>query len=100
MTSLRAQILRCAMITSILPFFIHSATAQSDNPAWVDDLTLQLLVDYECNVVEYEVLHEGKLGGRNTFTAKAVCEDGRKYDANRVGENKDFAIRICEVVKC
>lgn len=81
-------------------FLISSAFSQSENPGWIDDVTLQLLVDYECEVIGYEALHEGRLGGRNTYMAKAVCKDGRKYDASRVGEDDDFAIRICEVVRC
>ena len=91
---------RCAVTIVAICFLCSLSFAQSVRPAWVDDLNHQLLVDYECQVVEYEALHEGKLGGRNTYFATAICEDGRKYDANRVGEEEDFMIRICEVVRC
>ena len=84
----------------IVPIFVGFSYAQSQNPGWVEILNFQLLVDYDCEVVEYESMHEGKLGGRNTYVARAVCKDGRKYDANRIGETDDFVIRICEIVRC
>ena len=88
-------------VTTIAILFLGSASfAQSGNPAWIDDLNLQLSLEYQCQVVDYEALHEGKLGGQNTYTATVICEDGRKYDANRVGEEDDFSIRICEVIRC
>lgn len=88
-----------ALITSLL-FFNATVFAQSENPGWVDELTLQLLMEYQCELAEYEALHVGKLGGRNSYTAKAVCADGRKYDATRIGDDDDFNIRLCEVVRC
>ena len=97
---LKHKFIKTLATTLVIPFLCSSLFAQSLNPAWVEDLNFQLLVEYECEVDGYEALHEGKLGGRNFYTARAICKDGRKFDANRVGEDEDFMIQLCEVVRC
>ena len=94
------KIIKFVTTVVCIPLFSTITYAQSESPGWTEILNFQLLVDYECEVVEYESMYEGKLGGRNTYVARAVCKDGRRYDANRIGETDDFVIRICEIVRC
>lgn len=94
------RFLQLVVLATSLLFFNANAFAQTENPGWVDELTLQLLIEKECEVVEYEALHQGRLGEQNSYTARALCRDGLKYDASRIGDDEDFNIRLCEVVRC
>lgn len=76
------------------------ATAQSSDPAWLEDLEYELAVEQECEVAEYLNIHEGQLGGRNMYTAKVKCKDGREFDANKLEPQDKFDIKICEVITC
>ena len=75
-------------------------TAQSSDPAWIEDLEFELAVNHECKVVAYLHMYEGKLGGQNLFSAKVKCEDGREFDASKTETDEEFSIRQCEVVSC
>jgi len=92
--------LSALLLATSLSFSCATVFGQSENPAWIDELTLQLLLEHECELAEYEILHEGKLGGQNSYTARAACKDGRRFDASRIGDEDDFNIRLCEVVSC
>ena len=74
--------------------------AQSSDPAWIEDLEFELAVNHECKVVDYLNMQEGKLGGKNFYSAKVKCEDGREFDASKTETDEEFSIRQCEVITC
>ena len=77
-----------------------SAMAQSQNPAWIEELESQLAISHECKVVEFLKMHEGKLGGRGMYTARVKCADRRMFDAYKLEPQEEFLIKKCEVVVC
>ncbi len=88
-----ACVMTCTALTS-------NAMAQSANPGWVEDLEWQLGVEQQCEVLDYLNTHEGKLAGRDVFTAKVKCKDGRMFDAHKMEPEEKFTIKTCEVVTC
>jgi hypothetical protein len=76
------------------------ALAQSTDPAWLDDLSDQLAIEEDCAVEFYINIAEGKLGGRNTYEARAQCRDGRQFDASRIENDDKFTIAPCGVQVC
>jgi hypothetical protein len=74
--------------------------AQASDPAWLDDLSYQISVEKECEVELVMNMREGELGGKQTFEARVRCEDGRMFDATRIGEHEDFTFKACDVQVC
>ena len=92
---------RRMLVFMMVPLFAASlAMAQSENPAWVEELENQLAISHECKVVEFLIMHEGKLGGRDMYTARVRCADRRMYDAYKLEPQEEFLIKQCEVVVC
>lgn len=92
----RAFLKAILLLFTIIPF----AAAQSTNPAWLEELEYELVTDFDCYVVEYLSMHEGKLGGLNMFYAKVKCADGRQFDASKTELEEEFNITLCKVVAC
>ena len=79
----------------------HSAAfAQSSDPSWLEGLSHQLAVEQQCQVDYYVNTNEDKLGGMNTFEARAQCRDGRQFDASKIEPAESFTIRPCATVVC
>ena len=77
------------------------AIAQSTNPAWLDEVTMQLALEEQCNVGYFISMKETELAGQLYFEARAQCEDGRQFDAVREGRIQPFKITKCkETVVC
>lgn len=76
------------------------AMAQSTDPAWLDDLGMQLRSELECEPNIYINMREGVLGTNKVFEARVQCLDGRMFDASRVEPDESFTIRACEVAVC
>ena len=74
--------------------------AQSTDPAWLDDLSMQLRSELECEPNLYINMREGVLGKNTVYEARVQCVDGRMFDASRVEPDKTFTIRACEIVVC
>ena len=74
--------------------------AQSTDPAWLDDLGMQLRSELECEPNIYINMHEGVLGTNKVYEARVQCLDGRMFDASRVEPDKTFTIRACEIAVC
>ena len=77
----------------------HGA-AQSTDPAWIDDLGMQLRSELECEPNLYINMREGKLGTNTVYEARVQCVDGRMFDASRVEPARTFTIRACGVAVC
>jgi hypothetical protein len=45
-------------------------------------------------------VHEGELGGKKTYEARVQCEDGRMFDATRIGEVDSFTFKACDIQVC
>ncbi|MGI9401543.1 MAG: hypothetical protein ACR2O0_09840 [Rhizobiaceae bacterium] len=83
-----------------LIFVAGSANAQSSDPAWLEDLNYQIAIDKKCEVVYIVRMQEGVLGGQQTYEARVQCEDGRMFDATRIGETTPFEFKKCEIQVC
>ena len=79
---------------------VSASWAQSSDPAWLDDLRLQLAADEACEVNYFLNMHEGRLGSGNYYEARVQCLDGRMFDASRTGAEKSFTIRPCGMAVC
>ena len=77
-----------------------TAIAQTDNPAWLEQLEEQLAFEEECEVGFYILVNEEKLGGRTTQIARAQCVDGRQFDASRSEPDAKFTISECGTRVC
>lgn len=94
---MRSVILTIGVLAGLMPM---AALAQSTDPAWLDDLKEQLAFDKECKVSYLMNMREGQLGGQLTYEARVQCEDGRMFDASRVGATGLFEIKACETQVC
>ena len=89
----------CAAVVSAL-MFAGSAFAQSNDPAWLDDLQDQMQRDKGCLVDLFFNIGEGELGSGRYYEARVQCRDGRLFDASRIDPKKEFEIKACEIVVC
>lgn len=80
--------------------FAAPAMAQSSDPAWLDDLSMQLRSEKECEPNMYINMNEGVLGANNYYEARVQCMDGRMFDASKTEPEKEFTIKACEIVMC
>lgn len=87
-------------VAVFLMLFAGLANAQASDPAWLDDMTYQLLVEKECEVSYLMNMREGELGGKPVFEARIQCSDGRMFDVSRIGRNADFVFKACDVQVC
>lgn len=81
-------------------FAVSSSFAQSNDPAWLDDLQVQMEKDEGCIVDLFINMDEGMLGGRRYYEARVQCRDGRLFDAYRTEPEKTFTIRKCQIAVC
>lgn len=72
------------------------AHAQSHDPAWLEDVTIQLALEKQCNVGYFISMKESELAGQLFFEARAQCVDGRQFDAVRKGNLEPFKITKCK----
>ncbi len=77
-----------------------AASAQSANPACLDQLSEQLAVEKDCAVDYFLNLKEGELAGRLTFEARAQCAHGRQFDGSLTEPAGEFTISECGVQVC
>jgi len=92
---MRGLILVLSLFASLAP-----ALAQSADPAWLDDLSMQIEGQKQCKIAYLMKVHEGELGGKKTYEARVQCEDGRMFDAQRIGEVDSFTFKACEIQVC
>ena len=76
------------------------AFGQSSDPAWLDELSSQAESREQCKVVYFMRFQEGELGGKKTYEARLQCEDGRQFDAQRIGDTEPFTFKACEIQVC
>ena len=93
----RFSILLAAFCALAAPALLH---AQSENPAWLDELARQIADQEQCEVGFYIFMDEQKLGGRKTVQAKLQCVDGRQFDASRTEPATEFEISECGTRVC
>lgn len=91
----RLLLAACLALSTAMP-----GLAQTDNPAWLDQLRAQLAQAEQCEVAFFVSVQEDVLGGRTVYVARAQCVDGRQFDASKNEGEPDFAIKACEVAVC
>lgn len=84
----------------IVALSISAAHAQSNDPAWLDDLQTQMQIDEGCTVDLFINIDEGTLGTSQYYSARVQCRDGRLFDATRTEPEDSFTIRICQIAVC
>ncbi len=91
-----------ALLVSVLVSVSGSgpALALTDNPAWLEEATMQLAADKECEVAYYIRVTEDDIGGRKTYAARAQCVDGRQFDVTKFETDDVFTIRTCQSEVC
>ena len=94
------EFLQIVIVGAFVSIGYISAYAQSSDPSWLEGLSQQLAVEQQCQVDYYVNTNEGKLGGMNTYEARAQCRDGRQFDASKIEPAENFTIRPCGTVVC
>ncbi|WP_420409051.1 hypothetical protein [Hoeflea sp.] len=97
---IRQALSHTGLATACLLALASQVTAQSADPAWLDELSAQLAAEKQCAVEYYLNTREGELAGRLTFEARAQCADGRQFDASRTEPASEFTISECGVQVC
>jgi hypothetical protein len=98
---MEVRMLRCWLFSAIFLFTaVANAHAQSSDPAWLDDLNFQIATFQQCEVAYILNMREGSLGGQNTYEARVQCEDGRMFDASRIGDDAMFTFVKCDTQVC
>jgi hypothetical protein len=98
---MEARMSRYRLFSAVFLFMqVANAHAQSSDPAWLDDLTFQIATFKQCEVAYILNMREGSLGGQNTYEARVQCEDGRMFDASRIGDDAPFTFEKCEIQVC
>ncbi len=93
----RTKLLAAAagLALSILP-----AAAQSNNPAWLDQLKTEIADAKACDVTLFINIRESDLAGRRLYEARVQCADGRMFDASRQEPDKHFTFEACDTQVC
>ena len=94
------EFLKILTVSALMLLSHSSAYAQSSDPSWLEGLSQQLAVEHQCQVDYYVNTNEGKLGGMNTYEARAQCRDGRQFDGSKIEPAEIFTIRPCGTVVC
>lgn len=93
---------RYGIFTAALVFSIANvqATAQSSDPAWLDQVREEIASAKSCDVTYFININETELGGKRLFEARVQCADGRMFDASRLDPSTTFEFRACEIQVC
>lgn len=95
--------LRHAMAMYMMPLLMlnaPTAVAQSYEPVWLNDLSIQLLIQNGCEVAYFVSAKEVEDSAGTAFQARAQCTDGRTFDAIRREGEWGFAVEQCGAVAC
>lgn len=93
--------LKSAVLVSAIILGASSvAIAQSFDLPWLDDLTMQLLIEENCVADYFVAAREEEIDGEKTYKARAKCEDGRYLDAVRKETEWGFTIGPCGAIAC
>ena len=87
-------------VVAVSTFVATTALAQSNDPAWLDDLGRQLRSEKQCEPNLYINMREGQLGTNKYYEARVQCVDGRMFDASRTEPDETFSIQACGVAVC
>ncbi|WP_206057294.1 hypothetical protein [Nitratireductor sp. XY-223] len=98
--SVVAKTALCSAVLAMCAFSTSTALSQSSDPAWLDDLGLQLQSEKECAVNYFLNMREGQIGTSRYYEARVQCVDGRLFDASRTEPEEKFTIRPCGVAVC
>lgn len=88
------------MFVMLGALYASGVSAQSSDPAWLDDLTMQLKSENACEPSHFINMREGKIGTNKYFEARVQCLDGRMFDATRTEPAREFTIKACSIAVC
>jgi hypothetical protein len=91
--------LRILAIAALVMLTVSPANAQLE-PAWLEDVTAQALIELDCEVAYFMSNSEEELGGRLMQEARMQCADGRQFDAVRVSPAEEFTFKTCDTQVC
>ncbi len=90
----------CLVSIFSLCLLSNGTFAQTTDPAWLEELNFEIAAEKQCEVIYIVRMQEGVLGGQPTYDARVQCEDGRMFDASRIGEAAPFTFALCEIQVC
>jgi len=67
---------------------------------WIEDLKQQALDSKRCEVGFLTDVKERTVDGKLVVFARIHCQDGRAFDASRVGDFGLFTFAACDVKSC
>ena len=79
---------------------VSTSFAQSTDPAWMDELRVQLIVEKQCEVRFFINFREKQKALGIEYEVRVQCEDGRFFDASRAATDTQFKIEACDRVIC
>lgn len=88
---------------SAIPFCLIGAGAASTAPyevEWLNDLSIQLLVQNDCAVRYFLNVTEAENVAGLLYSARANCSDNRCFDAYRNEGEWGFIVEQCGVEAC
>lgn len=88
------------LAAAVLAIAGHEAVAQSNNPAWLDQLKAEIAAAESCDVTLFINIRESELAGRRLYEARVQCADGRMFDASRQEPDPHFQFQACGVQVC
>jgi hypothetical protein len=94
---MRTKLLAAA---AALAISILQAAAQSNNPAWLDQLKTEIAKAKACDVTLFINIRESELAGRRLYEARVQCADGRMFDASRQEPDEHFSFEACGTQVC
>lgn len=90
---MRASIPRLIIFVSLVLF---AAPASAFDEPWQVVLDQQLRSQRACEVIDFQDTRKQQHDGELVIITRAVCADGRHFDAKREREHLKFVINICE----
>lgn len=94
------NLLTCFFVAGSCLTFAVSSLAQSNDPAWLDEIKDQAAQVEACEVTYFLNINETELGGRLIHEARIQCADGRMFDATRQEPSEVFEFKTCEIQVC
>lgn len=94
MTASRFLPAAVSMLAAVL--LVPSLPLRAQDTGWEEQLTEQVLREYDCEVAFLSQVSERVVNGDQVILAKVHCQDKRSFDAYRNSAFKPFEIHPCD----
>ena len=90
------RVLPCALSILAVLFAAPVLPLRAQDAGWEQQLTEQMLREYDCEVAFFSQVAERVVNGDQVVLAKVHCQDKRTFDAYRDSAFEAFEIHPCE----